>query len=172
MASCSCAYNSSHQVSSCPFILVRTNLKQWKISNKISSGRCIGFPFGAWASWAWMQPCQAARRPGSNPDPRPPKSDAWARCLGQAACAPTDCDSAAPVWSSGPAWAKDGAGLQGGARRRRGATATDCAWTVRWAVELRYGAERHNWASITKRSLCTIETGPSWAFRLRQAFRV
>ena len=24
----------------------------------------------------WMQPCQAARRPGSDPDPRPPKSDA------------------------------------------------------------------------------------------------
>ena len=32
-----------------------------------------------------MQPYQAARRPDSDPDPRPPKSDAWARCLDQAA---------------------------------------------------------------------------------------
>ena len=31
------------------------------------------------------QACLDAALPGSDPDPRPPKSDAWAHCLGQAA---------------------------------------------------------------------------------------
>jgi len=41
------ACTSSCQIASYLFILVRTDLKQWKIFNKVSSGRYIDFPHQA-----------------------------------------------------------------------------------------------------------------------------